>query len=192
MKLLYITNYNNKFNKQLYYYNIINNIYNIINFYEIKIINFYKKKNNNIINIINKNINKLKNNFYIQYEDKEILKYILYLKINNNIKFTFFKNNNIFFLDKLYKLTIKNKKKIIEIIKKYIINWEINRLNIIDLIILKMAICEFYYLLNEKNNKYIKIIISEYIKISNLFSSNKSKYLINGILDKIFKNVKKL
>ncbi|WGH24889.1 MAG: hypothetical protein NHF88_00475 [Candidatus Shikimatogenerans bostrichidophilus] len=185
MILLYINIYNIKVNYKKYIYNRINNINNILN---------NIKKNKNIFNNYNKilkYINNIRNNFYIQYEEKEILKYIVYLKYKNKIKFKFFKNNNFKFFIFLYKV-IKNKKKIIlKIIKKYTISWTINRINPLNLIILLMAISEFY-IIRKKNKKYIKILIYEYINISNIYTSFKSKFFINGILDKIFKTVKKI
>ncbi|MDH3004640.1 MAG: hypothetical protein NHF90_00590 [Candidatus Shikimatogenerans sp. JK-2022] len=186
MKLLYINIYNNKINSKSYINKIIKNIYKIYNIYRKKINNNnnYKNINNNI----KKYLLKIKNNYNIQYEEKEILKYILYLNIKNKIKFNIFKFNNINFFFSLYNITKKKNNVITNIIKKKIINWEINRINIIDIIILKMAISEFFFI--KKNSKYINIIIYEYINIINLFSTFKSISFINAILDNIFKNIK--
>ncbi|MDH3004300.1 MAG: hypothetical protein NHG00_00635 [Candidatus Shikimatogenerans sp. JK-2022] len=187
MKLLYISVYNKKYNYKFYIYNLLNKIYNIYNIYIKKIKKeYYYNNKKNIINIINKYIDKINNNYYYQYEEVQIIKYILYLNIINKIKFNFFKNNNINFLFNLYKITKKKNNKIIKIIKKNIINWDINRINLIEIIILKMAISEFFFI-RKNEKKFINIIISEYINIINIFSSIKSKYFINGILDNIFK-----
>ncbi|WGH25251.1 MAG: hypothetical protein NHF96_00480 [Candidatus Shikimatogenerans bostrichidophilus] len=184
MKLLYIYIYNKNHNFKLYLYNLIKTINNIYNKY-INII-LKDKKNKNINYIINNYIDKINTSYYFQYEEKELIKYILYLNIKNKIKFNIFKNNNINFLLNLYYIIDKKNDKILKIIKGKIRNWDINRINIIDIIILKMAICEYYFI---KNNN-IKIIISEYINLIKIFSSPKSILFINGILDNIFKNIK--
>ncbi|MDH3004997.1 MAG: hypothetical protein NHG06_00135 [Candidatus Shikimatogenerans sp. JK-2022] len=185
MKLLYINIYNKNYNYKLYIHKIIKNINYIYNKYKDIIEKEYNINKKNINKIINYYIDKINFNYYYQYEDNKILKYIFYLNIKNKIKFNIFKNNNIDFLFKLYKLTIKYNKKIINILKKKINNWDINIINFIDLILLKMAISEYYFI-----NKKINIIIYEYINIIKLYSSNKSKFFLNGILDNIFKNIK--
>ncbi|WGH25810.1 MAG: hypothetical protein NHF89_00495 [Candidatus Shikimatogenerans bostrichidophilus] len=184
MKFLYTDIYNNNLK------NIKNNIYILIKnlnykYYKIynKIIN-NKNKKKNIIKIINKYINKFKYNYFFQLEDKEIIKYIIYLKIKKKKEFNIYKNNNIKFLFNLYLKTKKKKNEINFLIKKTVKKWNIKRINKIDLIIIQMAICEFYFLKEKKN---INIIINEYINISKIFSTYKSKYFINGILDNIFK-----
>ncbi len=60
-------------------------------------------------------------------------------------------------------------------------NWEMDRIAIMDTILMKMAICEF---LNFSLIP-VKVTINEYIDISKEFSTPKSKVFINGILDKI-------
>lgn len=61
--------------------------------------------------------------------------------------------------------------------------WEKERVCIMDMIILKMAITEFLRI------PYIpvKVSMNEYIEISKYFSTPKSKIFVNGILDKILK-----
>ncbi len=70
-------------------------------------------------------------------------------------------------------------------------NWDVDRIALMDTILMKMAICE---LLNFPSIP-VKVSINEYIDISKEFSTPKSKIFINGILDKIlidFKNENKL
>lgn len=73
----------------------------------------------------------------------------------------------------------------VEIIKPKLKNWDIERIAVIDIVILKMAICELKYFPNIP----IKVSINEYIDISKEYSTEKSKDFINGILDKIMKNL---
>ncbi|WGH25072.1 MAG: hypothetical protein NHG14_00475 [Candidatus Shikimatogenerans bostrichidophilus] len=179
MKLLYISKYNKQLEYKRYLYDIIKNIYILYNFY-------LKKKYS--INKIYKLLIFKKKSFKFQYEDRELIKYILFLTLKYNIKFNIFKNNNINFFLNLYKKTKKKNNKILNIIKEKIINWDIKRINKIELIILKMAITEFFFL--NISYKSINIIITEYINIIKIYSSYKSKIFINGILDNIFKTVK--
>lgn len=64
--------------------------------------------------------------------------------------------------------------------------WEKERVCVMDMIILKMAITEFLRI------PYIpvKVSMNEYIEISKYFSTPKSKIFINGILDKVLKKLK--
>lgn len=71
------------------------------------------------------------------------------------------------------------------IIKPNLTNWDFDRVAIIDICILKMAICEFKYF----GNIPPKVTLNEYLDIANEYSSEKSKEFINGILDKIMKSL---
>lgn len=64
-------------------------------------------------------------------------------------------------------------------------NWEKERVCIMDMIILKLAITEFCCF------PYIpvKVTMNEYIEISKYFSTPKSKIFVNGILDRILKKL---
>lgn len=60
-------------------------------------------------------------------------------------------------------------------------NWEIDRVAVIDKILLKMALCEFLYF----ETIPTKVTLNEYVEISKAYSTPKSKEFINGILDKL-------
>jgi len=60
-------------------------------------------------------------------------------------------------------------------------NWEIDRVAVIDRILLKMALCEFLYF----ETIPTKVTLNEYVEISKAYSTPKSKEFINGILDKL-------
>lgn len=70
-------------------------------------------------------------------------------------------------------------------------NWEVDRIAVMDILFMKMAITEFL----EFSSIPIKVTLNEYIELSKLFSSPRSKVFINGVLDKLlvdFKNENKL
>ena len=62
-------------------------------------------------------------------------------------------------------------------------NWDTERIADIDLIILKMGIAEFLYF----PSMPIRVTINEYLEISKEYSTPKSSFFINGILDKLVK-----
>ncbi|MGY0407608.1 MAG: transcription antitermination factor NusB [Polaribacter sp.] len=62
-------------------------------------------------------------------------------------------------------------------------NWESDRIAEIDMILIKMAITEFVNFPSIPT----RVTINEYIEISKDYSTSKSSYFINGVLDKISK-----
>lgn len=86
----------------------------------------------------------------------------------------------------LFKKTIYHSNEFMEIIKPKIVNWEIDRVALMDLLILKMALVE----LTEMPSIPIKVTMNEYIEISKYFSTPKSKIFINGILDNLIVELK--
>lgn len=74
---------------------------------------------------------------------------------------------------------------LVEIIKPKLKNWEIERIAVIDIVMVKMAICELKYFPNIP----VKVTINEYIDLAKEYSSDKSKDFMNGILDKIMKDL---
>lgn len=83
------------------------------------------------------------------------------------------------FAEKLFFRTLENEPELDEVIIKHIKNWEIQRLALIDRLILKMALCEFLYF----DEIPTKVTINEAIEIAKKFSTGKSGRFVNGILD---------
>lgn len=81
----------------------------------------------------------------------------------------------------LFRKVLLNISKYDSIIEKKISNWEFDRVAKVDIILLRMAVCEFL----EFPSIPVKVTINEYIDISKIFSSPKSKLFINGMLDKL-------
>jgi N utilization substance protein B len=79
--------------------------------------------------------------------------------------------------------TVKNIKTIDDLIKKYVKNWEIDRMAIIDRNILRLACYELYYL----DEIPPKVSINEAIELAKRFGDVDSPRFVNGILDKIYK-----
>ncbi|QHI35545.1 hypothetical protein IMCC3317_08910 [Kordia antarctica] len=66
-------------------------------------------------------------------------------------------------------------------------NWDKDRIANLDLILLKMAICEFL----KFPSIPAKVTINEYIELAKEYSTSKSSMFVNGILDKLIKEYKK-
>lgn len=72
------------------------------------------------------------------------------------------------------------------IIKHRVDNWELNRIAIIDKILLQMAICELYYFPEIPP----KVSINEVIEVAKQYSTAGSGKFINGILDAVLSELK--
>ena len=66
-------------------------------------------------------------------------------------------------------------------------NWDSDRIADIDMILIKMAIAEFLHFPSIPT----KVTINEYIEIAKDYSTEKSSYFLNGVLDKLAKNYRK-
>lgn len=89
------------------------------------------------------------------------------------------------FVSNLYRKTVLNET---EFAKEFIDktpNWDFERIAEIDTIILKMAICEFIKFPSIPT----KVTINEYLEIAKEYSTPKSSFFINGILDNVLKEM---
>jgi len=78
-------------------------------------------------------------------------------------------------------------KELLEVIEPTLKNWDADRVAIIDMILLKMALCE----LTNFPTIPTKVTLNEFVEISKLYSTDKSKDFINGILDRLMKQLDK-
>ena len=90
------------------------------------------------------------------------------------------------YLLKLFRHTILRGEDYAKLVEEQAVNWELDRIAIMDMIILKMALTE----LTVFPSIPVKVSINEYIEISKSYSSVKSKLFINGILDKLVVKLK--
>jgi N utilization substance protein B len=96
-------------------------------------------------------------------------------------------NTDLEFVRKLYRKVVLNNEEYDKIIKPKTKNWEYDRIPIMDLILIKMAITELMYM----SEVPVKVTLNEYIELSKYFSIEKSKIFINGVLDILIKDFKK-
>lgn len=95
-------------------------------------------------------------------------------------------NEDLDFVRKLYKHVIRNNEELVNELKVRTNNWEFERIPIMDVILLKMAIIE----LQEMETIPIKVTLNEYIELAKYFSTTKSKVFVNGVLDKLIREFK--
>lgn len=73
------------------------------------------------------------------------------------------------------------------LIEKYTKNWEVERIAVMDILIMAIAVTE----LMEFPGIPIKVTLNEYIDIARYYSTHKSNEFVNGILDKIVADLRK-
>ena len=89
------------------------------------------------------------------------------------------------FGEKLIKKVIEDDSELLEIIEPNLKNWDVDRVAIIDMILLKMAIAELMIFPTIPT----KVTLNEFVEISKVYSTDKSKDFINGILDRLLKKL---
>ena len=125
------------------------------------------------------------------YSDIEIANSIVQ-KVIEGIKETTTENSQIFpelykdnddkkFIRDLLTYTIQNDSKFEKYIADKTDNWEIERIALLDVILMKMALTELVFF----SSVPVKVSINEYIELSKNYSTLKSKSFINGILDRL-------
>ncbi len=90
-----------------------------------------------------------------------------------------------FMLD-LFRKTILNNEAYSKLIGEKTQNWEVERIAMMDVLLMKMAITE---ILNFSNIP-TKVSLNEYIELSKNYSTPKSQIFVNGILDKLLADFK--
>ncbi|MBJ2172757.1 transcription antitermination protein NusB [Aureibaculum sp. A20] len=108
-------------------------------------------------------------------------------KINPNTRF----DKSLLFKDKedeefgldLYKKTVLHHHEFMDDIDAKTPNWDSDRIAEVDFILMKMAMVELIYFPSIPT----RVTINEYIEISKDYSTNKSSFFINGVLDKLLK-----
>jgi len=95
-------------------------------------------------------------------------------------------NSDLEFVRKLYRKVILNNDKYDAMIQPRTKNWEYDRIPMLDLILIKMALTEFEFM----DEVPVKVSLNEYIELAKYFSITKSKTFVNGVLDKLIDELK--
>ena len=90
------------------------------------------------------------------------------------------------FVIELFRKTIRYSEETLKMIEEKATNWELDRIAVLDLVLMQMALTEFHYFPNIPP----KVTLNEYIDLSKIYSTEKSKIFVNGILDRSLKELK--
>ncbi|MCC6690539.1 MAG: transcription antitermination factor NusB [Bacteroidia bacterium] len=91
------------------------------------------------------------------------------------------------FVIDLFRKTIVHEKELEKVVSGKTQNWEVERIAMMDILLMKMAITEMLHF----ESIPVKVTLNEYIELSKMYSSPKSKIFINGILDKLVQDFKR-
>jgi N utilization substance protein B len=86
----------------------------------------------------------------------------------------------------LFRKTALHDEELSAIISRKTANWDMERIAIMDVILLKMAICELLHF----SSIPVKVTLNEYIELSKQYSTPRSRQFVNGILDAVVKDFK--
>jgi len=106
-------------------------------------------------------------------------------QFNELLKERKIKNQKAEFAKKILQGVLEHKDEIDKIIKEHLIDWDFDRLDKIDKQILRVGVYELKY-----TDTPFQIVIDEAVKIAKNFSEDKAKSFINGILDRVAKEVR--
>ena len=105
-----------------------------------------------------------------------------YLAQDSDLEKKSYSEKQIEYASRLFSHVIKEKDAIDVLIESKLVNWEMNRLAMIDRMILRMSITEMLFL----DDIPPKVSITEAVEIAKEFSSDDSSGFINGIMDAIY------
>lgn len=86
----------------------------------------------------------------------------------------------------LFSKSVIHTKKCSELIDKNTTNWEVERIALMDIMVMQLAITEIL----EFPEIPVKVTLNEYIEIAKYYCTSKSSTFVNGILDNIVKEMR--
>jgi N utilization substance protein B len=134
---------------------------------------------------------------YMNWEDDQVLvtnsllKTINQMKEDSNeeyiLKDSTLNEDDEEFMTELFRKTIQQDEELTKLIGDKTQNWETDRIAVIDMLLMKMSLCE---IMNFPHIP-VKVSINEYLELAKLYSTPNSHGFINGVLDKIQLDLKK-
>jgi len=91
------------------------------------------------------------------------------------------------FVKILFRKAVLNTKQCSELIDSNTTNWEVERIALMDILVMQLAITEII----EFQEIPVKVTLNEYIEIAKYYCTSKSSTFVNGILDNIVKEIRK-
>jgi len=90
------------------------------------------------------------------------------------------------FVKILFRKAIMNSKKSSELIDSNTTNWEVDRIALMDILVMQLAVTEVI----EFPEIPVKVTLNEYIEMAKYYCTSKSSTFVNGILDNIIKEIR--
>ena len=184
-----LNKYDVKIKEKINIPNLCIKFFNDINYSNIKNLNEFEQFKTFLYSLIDEETNKFKIlnveedlfYFYKDIFDQIVNNFSEYI-FDNILKQRFIDTNS----RELFGILIKNIstdfENIEKEINKYAINWDVNRISLIEKIIIALGVIEY-----SKINTPKQVVINEYVNFAKLFVNNKAGAFVNGILDKIIK-----
>jgi N utilization substance protein B len=90
------------------------------------------------------------------------------------------------YVRKLFRKTVLRTKECSELIDRNTTNWEVERIALMDILVMQLAITEII----EFTEIPVKVTLNEYIEIAKYYCTSKSSTFVNGILDKVVREMR--
>ncbi len=130
----------------------------------------------------------LEENFIHWDDDAEMMNQMMLNYLQKPASYNFkelISQEKIEFARELLKTAVEKKEYCLELIKPKLKNWDSDRIALLDMIVMRMGICEFLYF----ETIPAKVTINEYIDLAKDYSTPQSGQFVNGILDNIHKEL---
>lgn len=123
-------------------------------------------------------------------DDKEMTVLLMENFFKNNSKINFLvpvSDDKHEYAHSLMRTVIDKEEYCMSLVQPKLNNWDTERIALIDLLLLRMGICELLFFPTIPT----KVTINEYIEIAKLYSTPQSGQFVNGVLDNILKDLVK-
>ena len=90
------------------------------------------------------------------------------------------------FIKILFRKSVLNNQKYSELIERNTTNWELERIALMDILVMRLAITEII----EFPEIPVRVTLNEYIEIAKYYCTSKSSTFVNGILDNIVRELR--
>lgn len=134
---------------------------------------------------------------FLNWEDDEVMVVMAFQKTLSSVKlhkqveilagFYNDKSEDTQFVSDLFYKTLEFEDELLQLISSKTQNWDADRIATVDMILMKMAMCEILHF----SQIPVKVSINEYLEIAKLYSSPNSHTFMNGVLDKIQLDLRK-
>ena len=132
----------------------------------------------------------LSEHFLSWYNDADMIEAWMDKILGNAQNFNFSRlisADKLEFAHELIKAYYDKKDYVFSLIEPKLVNWDADRVALIDLILLHLGICELLYF----NTIPVKVTINEYIDLAKSYSTMQSGQFVNGLLDNVHKELLK-